>query len=204
MRLRLYYGLAAILLFVIGCGLFKGEKKYLPLAVGNEWDYTMTTHNATYQNDTLVSDTTFTHHYTSKITGTDKTTGGVEVYVMISTFESTTDTTYLEERDDDIYSYSSLSDTNPILVLDHPLDDGKTWSSGGFTYEVIGSEDVSVKAGDFSCKKIKVTYSGVESYFWYAEGVGEVKYSYADTSEVAPGTKLITEVEEVLDDYTVK
>lgn len=199
--------IAIIMVIVVGCGLFKGEKEYMPLDVGNEWFYTMTIHLKTTQNDTVIQDTTYTETYKTEITGEAETTTGVTVFVNITTFTTNTDTGYLEKRDDDIYYYEFLSDTSPYLILDYPLDDGKTWTSQELSYEVIGDEDVEVGAGSFKCKKVKQIYGAgwdMISYIWYADGVGMVKSTSADTSETAPNTIMITEIEQVLDDYTVK
>lgn len=109
--------LVVVALIVAACGLFKKEKKYFPIAVGNEWDYTTDVHETQFQNDTLIFDTTYTQDSKCEITGEAETTTGVKVFKVESTMDTFTFTTYMEERDNDIYMYDSLADENPVLFF---------------------------------------------------------------------------------------
>jgi len=89
------------------------------------------------------------------------------------------------------------------FFLDYPLDNGKTWTSDDWSFEVIGDEDLDVKAGSFGCKKVKMKVDNMTQYLWYSDGVGIVRSSMVDTM-VIDTIKTIMEHDQKLDDYTVK
>ncbi len=177
-------------LIIVGCGLFGGED-YYPLKVGNLWKYEGYT---TMQDTTTTTiDTTAMTKYESEITGTAQI-GGKDVFVtvlkttrysywpMVDT-TVTYDTSYTKEEKDTIWSYETLADTMPTISMVLPLELNKTWmqvsGTDTVTYTVKAKEDMTVPAKAYSnCWKVEMKMSGSDekAYYWYADGVGLIKY----------------------------
>lgn len=189
--------LIPIIVLIIGCG---GDDvtNYFPLTVDNEWNYDMSMTRTD-------PDTTITETGTVELEITAETTldNGTEVFEMIMTmtFEDTlmpgfADTSYVEETEDYLFSYSNKSDTAPDdTMLALPLETGKTWAD----CEVMGQENVTVPAGTFNdCWKIREVDEDT-LYMYMALDIGMVKWTQ---SEIDADTTMDMLWE--LETYTVK
>lgn len=181
---------------IIGCGLFGGGDFY-PLAVGNIWKYTGFVTYADTSAPTVV-DTMSMMVAETEITGT-ATIGGADAYVSVTTVTNytyfpmidtsvTVDTSYMQNVNDTLWSYNALTDTMPTMEIVLPLELNKTWTqvfgSDTVTYTVVAKEDITVPAATYSnAWKVKMTTTGsdAESFYWYADGTGTVKYYQEST-----------------------
>jgi hypothetical protein len=98
---------------------------------------------------------------------------------------SYTSTTYSYYREDGdwILGYSTLGDSTADTVMTTNPAVGRTWQQGAGSAEVIGREDVTVKAGVYkNAWKVRLTTNQggvpVDMYLWYAMGTGLVKMHY--------------------------
>ena len=185
-----------VVLLSSGCDIFGSDADYFPMSVGSVWNYegySLTEHTM----DAV--DTTMTMTQKIEALKKDNLDSGEEVtcFQMTTTttlaFPETTyttvDTGYLRKSGDYVLGYSSLGDTDPDTAFMTALAAGKTWTSEGATYEVIGQDDVSVMAGTYkNAWKVSVTEPPdtlIKTYMWYADGIGNVK-SYMQHTP-APG-----------------
>lgn len=173
--------------FLIGCG--GGEKDYWPLAVGNIWDYQVST-------TVTMPDTTITFTDTMKIEVTRETTldNNTAVFEVITemTVDTivTTDTAYYQETDEYVFAYDEKSTTNPDTLLVLPIEEGKSWtvhkdSLETITMEVVGKETVTVPAGTYEdCwkgRQIQTDGTDAETmYVWLAPDVGWIKQTFTE------------------------
>lgn len=170
--------LLPIVALIVGCGGDEEEEQgtiYLPLSVGNEWNYDVT---ATVTNP----DTTWTGSFETEITAETTLDNGTEVFewVQVMTIDtiSGTDTFYLEETENYILMYSSKTATVPDTFLALPLEVGKTWGN----LQVLGQADVTVPAGTFNdCWEILETSAHGSAYYYFAADVGLVKLLKTET-----------------------
>jgi hypothetical protein len=111
---------------------------------------------------------------------------------------------YYFQNEEGLFYYDTLKSKNPITALKYPLEEGTEWSYGKgenqVTFKIIGIEDVSVPAGDFTdCYKIEYkTKSGSVSMLeWFKPQIGFVKYEITQKVEVKPEIEEGAEEEEV-------
>jgi len=166
---------------IIGCGLFGGED-FFPLKVDNQWKYEGYIYSAT-DSATVKTET--------KITGEDQI-NSKDVFVLVTKMSmyvfspvvdtiEVTDTSYVMETKDTIWTYSSKTDSTPVITAVLPLELDKTWQqifgTDTINYIVKVKEDVTVPAETYKNSwKIEVKANNVhESYTWYADGTGNVK-----------------------------
>ncbi|MFN2199188.1 MAG: hypothetical protein ACK2UW_23930 [Anaerolineales bacterium] len=67
----------------------------------------------------------------------------------------------------------------PIPILQFPIEVGVNWEDeNGFTYEIVGIEDVSVPAGDFKdCYRVDRSFQGTPDIrSWYCDGIGRALF----------------------------
>jgi len=194
--------LIPIIVLIIGCG-GDDETNYFPITVGNEWNYDMTMTQIIVI-DTMTSDTTVqTGTNSSEITAETTLDNSTAVFEMIMTmtFDDTlipvfADTSYVEETEDYLLTYSNKSDTVPNdTMLALPLETGKTWAD----YEVMGQKNVTVPAGTFNdCWEIREVDEDT-IYMYVALDIGMVKWTQ---SEIEADTTRDMLME--LETYTVK
>jgi len=187
---------------------------YYPLSVGSTWNsegYVL------FGTTAAALDTWQTHTGLSKVERQTQLTGGGNVFevsyqtTIHARFPSETtftvlDTSYVRETGSAVLSYQTLGDTEPDTVMVLPLAAGKTWRvDSSTTVEVIGQEDVAVKAGSFQQAwklKMATTTGGttVEMFFWYANRVGQVKGHW----EFVPMAGYLQVYHNELTGYTIK
>jgi hypothetical protein len=174
--------LLPLVALIVSCG--GEEDEYLPLAVGNVWNYDMTYLMIT--NDTLQTAGTSV----TEVTGETTLDNDVDVleYVETMTWDDTllvpnsVDTSYLLENDDYLLIYDDLADTLPDTSLVLPIEQGNAWvvyadSVDTLTAEVVGQETVTVPAGTYDdCWDIEYTSLGQTQHNWFALDVGIVKH----------------------------
>lgn len=204
-RIALVITATAALVAFAGCGGGgvgggnPGSTSYLPMSVGNTWDYTLT----------LASDLVpvqvdqsrqFPYHET--VTGT--ATLGETAYYVIETvreaahgFEESRFQQFRRVDDEAVYARASVRDPESGLVvktydlpfLQLPPVEGETWQDPEFpdtTFTTVStSERVTVPAGTFTCVRVDQESDFVPEgeedpvHFvvstWYAQGVGIVK-----------------------------
>ena len=169
-----------------------GKEDYFPLGVGSNW--CMTGYESFEQVDQ--PETLFTSVAHTKAVQTTQLTSGEEVveFSMVETSQVRlpipremvyAQTSFVRESGDYILTYSSKDATDPDTTLVLPLETGKTWTvcargDSSITIEVLGRDDVTVAAGNYSnCWKLAVTSTvGANSltfHWWLADGVGVVK-----------------------------
>jgi hypothetical protein len=169
------------------------DDSYWPLNVGNIWKYTgMTTITTT------TVDTVNKILLKNEITANNQTISGNTVFTVTAresiiffnpdTFYVYTDTSYVRQVNNAILTYTSLTDPEPDTSLMINLAEGKTWTqlsnNGADTvvYTVLVKEYVAVPAGIYNAWKVKAVWnSGTPVYYWYAGGVGMVRYYYEYT-----------------------
>jgi len=202
--------LAAVVLFIVGCG---GGKNYWPLTVGNIWNYTTTT--TMTHSDTLVNDTTFTSTYKNEITAEVTLTNGDPAFEQVNTYGTFVDTSYVAEVEDFVLGYDSLSDTDPDTMLVNPLEEGASWtvtSDSAWTLKiyVIAKEDSSltVPAGTYDdvWKAYQVMTMGTTAEtttVYLAPDVGFVKSAYQDVMVILNDT-ITTDVSTELTNVTIQ
>jgi hypothetical protein len=193
MKKLLILTVAAIVCLIMGCK--SSTEDYYPMSVGSQWDYSG---YMLYGTTTPPTDTFQTMTVTTVAQAKTTLTSGEEVIPFQSTvitrlFFPTvrTDTSigksYVRESGDVILGYDSLSTSIPDTLMVMPLEANKTWHNGSNVIVlVVGQEDVMVAAGTYkNAWKIKYTsVSGsdtMETFQWYAKGVGAVKTHYEYT-----------------------
>ncbi|UCD20368.1 MAG: hypothetical protein JSU64_04310 [candidate division WOR-3 bacterium] len=168
------------MLFFINCRT-EHAQDYHPLAVGLQWEYSVT------QTDTV----TIAGIQVSTITAAVSSPYGTLFEQVTSTdWEDTStaawlDTSYLQENDGNVLFYNDLNDSEPDTLLVLPLVLGNTWTVrtepwGDMTGEVLGLEEVSVPAGTFT-ESWRIRYTGLDDtgYSWFGPDVGLVKHEAA-------------------------
>ena len=168
--------LLPIIALIVGCGGDEEEgTTYLPLSVGNEWNYDLTV--------TLTNlDITWTGSMEVEITAETTLDNGTEVFEVVQVISIVlmleTDTSYYEETENYILVYNSKAATVPDTLQALPLEVGKTWGD----YQVLGQADVTVPAGTFNdCWEILEASAGMSAYYYFAADVGLVKGSMTET-----------------------
>lgn len=170
-----------ISLIFFGCSLFENED-YYPLKVGNEWKYegyTLRGNDTTMRTMTEVK-ITYKINKEDVFVSSSKT----QNYIYPAPLDSVMDSSYvyIVETKDAIISYS---DKGRDTILSLPLNKDKSWkqvyAGDTITYTVLEQEDVDVPAGTYKkAWKIEKKYksNGIEfsPYFYYADGVGLIKY----------------------------
>jgi hypothetical protein len=191
----------ALALIATGCGGGGGgngdgpaSTSYLPMQVGNTWQYRMT----------LAPDITPTQEQPNQVFDYHETITGTEgldepEYFIFRSVREATDQ-YVErawqqirrETDEAIYArVGNPAYDLPVLML--PPRDGDLWTDPFFpevTFEVTAvNEQVTVPAGTFTCVRVEQQYelplegggSVVElTRTWFARGVGQVKQQTLD------------------------
>jgi hypothetical protein len=174
-----------------------GSGGIYPLTVGNKW-----THDSYVLHGPTQSalDTLQTSSIVVDILKKDALNSGPSAFQVFSTstihwFSPDTNYvitgySYMREDDGAVLSYESRSDTNPDTLAFEEMTVGKTWHDHrGLLVEVVGQEDVTVKAGTYT-GAFKVKYLDVYDsdtfpvYRWYAMDVGEVQTDYEFTPDV--------------------
>jgi hypothetical protein len=179
--------LLPLVILIVSCnGEGEEESDYLPLAVGNQWNYDMT-YSMMMTSDTLQN----TGTSVTEITRQTVLNNNVEVLeqVTTNTWDDTLmnpnsiDTTYLYKTPANLLVYDDLADTDPDTSLVLPILAGNTWvvyadTMDTLTAEVLGREAVTVPAGSYnSCWNVEYTSLGQTQHDWFAIDVGIVKYS---------------------------
>ncbi|MCX6644830.1 MAG: tetratricopeptide repeat protein, partial [bacterium] len=144
---------------------------YLPLAIGNRWEYVIydtrdPSGNGSHQNETVL-EMTVRGIVNSENGIYEVRNGDITVYFMEST--------------DGLYNVINPDRplSGKIIQVPYPPDTNRTVSMEGQTVTVIGEEVVETPAGFFNTIKLKYELrdpDGQEWYIWYAQGVGIVKY----------------------------
>lgn len=163
---------------ILGCTQFQqaadtGGREYYPNTDGYSWTYQLTSSAGvggvlTYSwNGTTTIDSINVQKFKSEYSS-----GGI-----VSTSE-----VLFKVSDDDVRCYGTTdsSTTEPMIILDFPLEIGKSWYLCSFlTWEAIvaAQETVTVPAGSFSCFRVDLDMYGISplSSSWYAKDVGIVK-----------------------------
>jgi hypothetical protein len=195
--------LLPIIALIIGCG---GEAVYFPLAVGNQWEYSIE------QTITLISpDTTweYTGNSITEITAETTLDNGNPVLEQVTTttwddtlMTDATDTTYVEETEDYMLIYNSKADTDPDTSLMLPIEAGNTWTvysntADTMTAYVVGKATVTVPAGSYDdCWQIEYSFSGGVNVDWFAPDFGVVRHEY-EMSDSNTTIQFIKELESV-------
>lgn len=191
------------IVLIIGCG---GEAVYFPLAVGNQWEYSIT------QTITLTSpDTTWdnTGNSVTEITGETTLDNDNPVLEQVTTttwddtlMTDTIDTTYIEETEDYMLIYNNKADTDPDTSLMLPIEVANTWtvysdSADTMTAYVVAKAIVTVPAGSYDdCWQIEYTFGGGVNTDWFAPDFGIVRHKY-DKIDASSTIEFIKELESV-------
>lgn len=195
--------LAVTLLFVIfGCGSDStgpsANDDYLPLAVGNQWSYSLNGYVTNTDADTIV----ITGSNINKITGTTTHQQGFQLYTVrdsLITIMTTPDTTfttttvtmnYIQETDTEIRMYDDTTTTDYELFIKLPVTLGDSWipeiDEPTVTRTVLSlSASAIVPAGTYSsCANFRDTDSEEPGFYFdlfLSRGTGVVKYVINDT-----------------------
>lgn len=175
---------------------------YVPLTLGNTWNYSLDGYAYTAKQDTL----TITGTSTQTIAAIVMHQQGFEVYVFLNTSTttwSTPDTTvtyadtmsmYLYETDTELRVYDDTISTNYELVFPLPVVLGDTWIPDNeyptVTREVMSvTETVSVPAGTYTnCALMSDTDTeDPEAVFdmYFCPGLGNIRQVIADADSAA-------------------
>jgi hypothetical protein len=188
-RMRVLAAIAAVALFGTTCSPNAGDM--YPMSVGSVWKTELLVMSGTTiaALDTVETATTVTTavEKANLASGEEVVQFKDESSIHTRTPDTTINSTaysYTREDGDWILSYSALDDSTGDTIMVTTPAEGKTWHQGSATAEVVGQEDVTVKAGTYKqAWKVKVTGSQgvftVDVFFWYARGVGLVK-SYSE------------------------
>jgi hypothetical protein len=163
----------------------EGPGNYLPLAVGNQWNFDVT-YTMMMTSDTLLN----TGTSVTEITRQTVLNNSVVVLeqVTTNTWDDTllnpnsVDTTYLFLTEYYLLVYDDLADVDPDTSLALPFGTGNTWvvyadTTDTLTAEVLGRETVTVPAGSYnSCWNVEYSSLGQAQNDWFAENVGIVKH----------------------------
>jgi len=172
-----------------------GSDDYLPLAVGNYWDYDM--------NGTLVSsagDTTYINgQFSRDMFGTTDHQQGFQVYAVeqqtqIDAPDTTViyaDTVYVYETEEVVRVYQDTVTADYTLYLQMPLDVGDSWTSDSLETMTVMSltSTVETSLGTYSdCAHLQLTFADdpdrMENLY-LAPGVGLVKQTFYDEEPAA-------------------
>ncbi len=190
--------LLPVVALIISCGGEDGDD-YYPVAVGNQWEYSI----VNTLNVTAFTDTTFSYTGTSTTTITGQAIfNNIEAFELVTitiwddtvAMTNSTDTSYVQATNDYVLIYEDLTDTEPDTSLVFPLETGNTWivridSTDTLTAEVLGQETITVPAGAFAdCWTVEYTYNGWTEQSWLALDVGIVRDSMI--TDVQNGTSL--------------
>ena len=172
-----------------------GGDDYLPLAVGNYWNYDI--------DGTLVGaggDTTYvTGQFNRDIFGTTSHQQGFQVYSMeqetqIDAPDTTViyaDTVYVYETEEVVRVYQDTVTADYTLYLQMPLDVGDSWTSDSLeTMTVISlTSTVETSLGTYSdCAHLRLTFEDDQDQMenlYLAPGVGLVKQTFYDEESTA-------------------
>ncbi len=172
-----------------------GDDDYLPLAVGNYWDYDI--------DGTLVTpggDTTYVSgQFGREIFGTTTHQQGFEVYSMEQRTEFDApdtslvylDTVYVYETEEEVHVYQDTVTADYTLYLQMPLDVGDSWTSDSLeTMTVISlTSAVETSQGTYSdCAHLRLTFDDDQDRMenlYLAPGVGLVKQTFYDEEPTA-------------------
>jgi hypothetical protein len=171
------------MVLIVTCNGESDGEDYVPLAVGNTWNY-----NITYRMIMTTDTMQYTGTSTTEITRETMLNNNTDVMEQVTTmlWDDTTmtnsvDTTYIRSTEDHILIYNDLAETEPDTSLVLPIEDGNTWTvyadtTDTMTAEVIGLEDITVPAGAYSdCWDIRYTSLGQTQNNWFAQEVGIVR-----------------------------
>jgi hypothetical protein len=154
---------------------------WLPLAVGNWWQYELDGFWLTMYGDTVDWSGTFDR----EVTALCEHSGDFQVYefsTVMHSFQSTPDTTveqwdtmyiYLRETEEELRGYDDTLTTDYELIAQYPLTVGDSWNAysdpdSTIMYEVTSlSATASVPAGSYSsCAVLRETDSTLPLYSW--------------------------------------
>lgn len=188
-RLIITAALAAFLLFGFGCGPAAGD--IFPMTVGSVWnmDALATVGPAVASLDTFQTGTVVVTaaEKATLATGEEVVKFTTDVTIHQRMPESTyTIATHSYYREDGgwILSYAALDDSTADTTLVANPSVGRTWRQGAATAEVVGQEEITVPAGNYrNAWKVKVTGSGNVMFYWYAAGVGMIRW-YLESEEL--------------------
>lgn len=189
------------LLVVFSCGSSStgpsGNDDYLPLAVGNQWNYSLSGYATAFDDDT----TFFTGSNITVITGTTTHQQGFQLYISqdssttIMTSPDTTitiiTTSYLQKSDTEIRLYDDTTTADYKLFVKLPITLGDTWTPVLDTPEISRtvlslSASTTVPAGSYSsCANLRDTSTEAPDFYFnlfLARGTGVVKYVINDAS----------------------
>lgn len=186
-----------------------GGDDYLPLAVGNYWDYDI--------DGTIVSvggDTTFVSGtFGRDIFGTTTHQQGFGVYSLrqqtqIDAPDTSlvyTDTVYVYETEAEIRVYQDTVTAEYTLYLQMPLDVGDSWASDSLETMTVMSltSTVETSQGTYSdCAHLQLTFDDDQDRMenlYLSPGVGLVKQTFYDQEQAATES-----IEYSLDSYSVE
>ncbi len=195
-RILALTAIVAVALLGTSCKSSSGD--IFPMSVGSAWhmDILLMGGATTASLDTVQTGTA-TNTAVEKVTLTNgkdvvrfRTDGAITIRrpdPLSDTTIISTNYAYYREDGDWILGYSAIDDSTADTVMVTSPTVGKTWTSGtNATATVVGQEDVTVKAGTYkNAWKLQVTYTTdsdiTEMYYWYAKGVGLVKFHYGFT-----------------------
>ena len=173
-------------LILVGCGLLlalpAAAYDYLPLEQGNYWHY-----YSPADPDSTVE---------ASIDGTYEGLAIINKIVMYQGVVSDRTQRWTAERtaDDDVYIHHLSTSLDgpfaaiepPLLLIDAPLEVGKTWSQSyqamGAPFQsdfaVLAEVDIETTCGVLHCYLVEHAQSGywtITQYFWFADGFGIVR-----------------------------
>ncbi len=216
MRVKTFVLAAAAALAMTGCGSDStgpssggGSGDWLPLAVGNQWVYSL---NGTWRSATDQDTVWTTGTFTVELTGETTHEQGFSLFVVRDVSTTTmnngdtsftyTDTTFSYTRNDgsEVQTYDDLVSTDYTTILRLPLTVGESWNPDPdeptTVREVMSlSESVSVPSGSFSgCARIRDTDTQFpDNYidFYFARGVGSVYEQAVIQDEFGTGEYIV-------------
>ena len=179
------FALVIVALLLAGCGPNDQKEDYYPLGVGSTWTYEIRAWDVTPSG----TETSFSGTGTIQATESDKLPTGEDVVQFMRTISESdaatdsvtyVDTGYYRTGGDCVLHYANKADTTVAdTLLKLPLAKDVSWLRGGTRLRVTEESDVTVKAGTYRAWKVEAMYD--TSYhrsacWWYADGVGEVKW----------------------------
>jgi len=200
-------------LLLVGCRENNRKENYFPMRIGSAWTY-----DACDWLDTPSGTETLSSGIVKvQAARDDKLPSGEDVVLIVYTNAyklrdtvarpdtiTQVDSLYFRTGGDCILEYDSKADTTVAdTVLKLPLAKDVTWLRSGTHLRVTEESDVSVKAGIYRTWKVEAivdTSLHASESWWYADGVGEVKWHRVDAT--TPGRARVTHWE--LDSATIR
>ena len=180
MKLRDYFLLFVIFLFLYSCTDNGKQADYFPNADGNWWEY--------QYSDSLT--------LKLELSGTG-TINSTEVQRLVWNDEGEINTDYLLKNDAEIILYTTPHSWSAFTLAKLPIEEGNSWQAFRMivledttiiTAHVEEKQSISVPAGEFSdCYPIYYENQtlGQPIRIYFAQDVGPVKFEYATGREEA-------------------